>query len=533
MNPTKLLEEVISTLQKYAPILVIHILLFVWLIAKVIDPAALPDGITIWASVESQINFTLKAIGLKFELWYVLVALLIAYLAIFRWVRSLVSRIPILRIRYITHYEPDLLADAANVLRLKPDIWKASSSLDELVEKYNKELRETNRPHPYQWQFDKESTWVRYYNTLLVALCGMFVWAIEGGTLARSNSDVWFLIFIIGFICIVVRWNSQRVILYGQNQLGYWALREYQRQAGEDSDDPLRWERRQLLEKLMVYWADARRHPTWLIMSLLDHLPEKLARKFRSELTKRLRMPHYYIGDDWDILASHAMKYQDEKYIPPTALRVDRFINKFSGLLECTGAGLAMLAPKELGLAPSVDEGGARYSFAERKHGGYHLAVRLSKYDSVSQYELKALSSGERRGFLVEMGEFPIERIAQYDFPDDIRADCYAVCDEEFDVKNWPSGNEPDGKVFGNIKLSNQLSLKPGSSYLMRSVSHRGTEAVVAFQCFQIADSEKILFAWKILNVFVQEEKPPEIHPWWQPQAWKEMWKSNAETQSY
>jgi hypothetical protein len=263
MNPAKLLEDVLSVLHRYAPIIVVHVLLLVWLSAQVLDPGALQDGYTIWDGVRTKINSALMAIGLSLELWYVLTALVIAYLAAFQWVRSIVTRLPFLRVTYITRYEPNLIGYAGQTLQVRPDIWKVSESLRDLVDQYSKELSETNRPHPYQWQFDREATWSRYYGTLLVALGGSLAWAIEGGTLARTTGDVWNLVFLLGLICIVVRWRMRRLIAYGRQQLGFWALREFERRTADDREDPLRWKRGQLLEKQAKFQAAAGKQPAW------------------------------------------------------------------------------------------------------------------------------------------------------------------------------------------------------------------------------------------------------------------------------
>jgi hypothetical protein len=193
--------------------------LLFWISARVLDLSALPHGATIWPILTAQINAALKAIGLSLQLWYVLTALVIAYLAAFEGVRSLLSSLPILRVRYVIRYKPESLAYAAMVLQARPDAWKINERLNDLVDQYGQELKEKNQPHPYQWQFDRERRYISYYGTLLVALGACIAWAASGGAMARSPGAVWRLAGLIALAAVVVRWTSQ-VLDSGESQSG-------------------------------------------------------------------------------------------------------------------------------------------------------------------------------------------------------------------------------------------------------------------------------------------------------------------------
>ena len=99
--------------------------------------------------------------------------------------------------------------------------------------------------HPYQWIFERETTWYRYYAALLVALVAALGWALEGGSLARSVGQVWELLLLLAAICIAMWWKMARNYADRETQLGHWALRELQRHEADKSPDPLSWPRRE------------------------------------------------------------------------------------------------------------------------------------------------------------------------------------------------------------------------------------------------------------------------------------------------
>ena len=173
-------------LSQYAPALVVHVLLFIWISARVLEPGVLPSDETAWELLTTTIDTSLKAVGLNVERWYVIVVLAIGYLTAFQWATSILRNLPLLRLRYYSRYSDDFMAYATEVLRLKPDYNETHRALDDLVDKFSKEIRETGRNHPYQWLLDRGATWDRYYGALLVAFVAALVWALEGGSLSRS-----------------------------------------------------------------------------------------------------------------------------------------------------------------------------------------------------------------------------------------------------------------------------------------------------------------------------------------------------------
>jgi len=492
------------------------LILFIWIGVKIVDPGALPDGNTVWSELGVKINSALNTFGLSLKLWYVIVALVITYLAVFQWARAFVANLPILRLRYARKYDPNLLAHACETLQLRPEVWVVSEALYNLVEKYDNNMRESGRPHPYQWLFDREQLWNRYYGTLIVVLFAVIAWAIEGGTYSRGVGEVWWLVFLLIFIGVFVRWRTEYMYAYGQQQLAFWALREYERERGEREYDPVRGERYRTIEKEAKFNKNVERSPAYFIYSLSHRLPERVGRWVRD----RVNLPYWSLAIDWDILASNGMRLVDETYVPPSALSIKEYLPQFSGLLECTGAGLCIVVPQSCGLAPSLRSGGSRYSFASRNHDGHLLAFRLYGNSDVSNYELVTSSSAEYRSMLIEVGPHPIELLAQRSFPNDKHIISWLLYNDIKD-ETWASKDKIVKIQDEEIQLSENLPLKPGSSYLHWTKTQNGTRAIVAFQCFLIESSAKILVAWRILDVHFQHEDVPEVPAWWQVKAWK------------
>lgn len=515
MNPAKLLDEIVGTLQRYAPLLIVHVLVLFWLSARVLDPAALPDGI--WVDrLQPRINTALTAIGLSLELWYVLVALVLAYIAVFQWVRSIVAGIPVLRISVALRYTPDLLGHAAQTLRMRPSSREVSDRLNELVDVYTKEYRETNQEHPYQWQFDREATWRRYYGALLVVLISLVVWAVDGAQLARSPSDVWRMAALTALISVAVRVGTIRSTVNGHNQLGYWALREYLRRNPPDRPDPLSWIRYELVMAEAKYAKAMRRSPLILIWSLLDRLPEKPRRRLRNYIRPEI----WRNDEDWDILASHLTTFEDEEHTPPQALRVDEYLDRFAALLECTGAGLCALAPAQSGLAPAVRGGGSGYSFAERRHGDFRLTIRLLRTEADGSCQIFVENYGDEKSIIADIGNHPIELAAQRQFPEDLHG-VYELTSPDFDGQDWPSGSDKFERVAGDVTFSDRLPYRAGSTYLMRARLRNSTQAVIVFQCFDEQGSDRKLIAWRIIDVFQHREDVPDVPAWWNPRGWQ------------
>lgn len=518
MTPTKLLDEIISALAKHGPTLIIHLLLFVWLSVRVLDPAALPSVEAVWVPIADRIDSSLRAVGLSPERWYVLAALTIAYLVTFRWIRNLVTVLPLVRVPFPTWPTPQLLRFAVETLRMRPDLWRVSEAIHKHTERATRELQEPAHPSSYLASYDRVNTWYAYYGTLLLVLAAMAIWLAEGASYARSAARVRELVILISICCLGVRWKTMFELGRRQTALAYWGLNHLPGDANDERADPLTWRRGQLVEEQFHFERAAARHPA-RILDRVSHrwLPEKAAKK----VSARLRHPPWLSPhQDWEILESEASMYRDEQQMPPKALRVDEFAARFEPLLECTGSGLFMLVPSSLGLAPAVRQGGASYCLGMRRHGEYLLPISLQADDTLEQARLYVNSRPEAPSFLIEIGEVPVEQLAQETFPADAEANWSEVAQLEFEPEVWTQIGERQRVLRGSLALEDGADLHPGSSYLLGARTELGTRVSAVFQCFRVVGAPKVLIAWRILKVAAAESAMPEVLPWWRPAAW-------------
>ncbi|HET9440636.1 MAG TPA: hypothetical protein VFO52_10720 [Longimicrobiales bacterium] len=528
MSPTKLLNEVLAALARHGPTLIVHLVLLVWISIRVLDPQSLPSGDAAWTAVTERIDAALRAIGLKAERWTIMAAAGLAYLLAFQWLQVALRTLRPFWVYYRPWFEPALFAYAADVLKAEPgDIWKLKKSIHDLTERRTRELREAGQPLPYQWHDDRISTWQTYYGTVLVLLLGSLAWLIAGSDYARSSGRVAELVLLLALGALALRWKIARELTRHEVEMVNWALRQTEAETGNDTHDPLRWSRSRLVQKEAEFARQIEKHPAYKVNAFTARwLPRRIARK----VVDRLVLPDWwYPHRDWELLESEAMKFADEEVRPPMALRVDPFVPRFEALLECTGAGLFLLAPFSLGLAPSVAAGGSSYCFATRRHGGAVLAISLEAADDFSWAELSVRSHSDAPAFLVEIGEQPIELLAQryFDYRDD--TNWHDFIRPELSPEIWRQLGLREPVQVKNIRVASRVELRPGSSYLLGARTELGARVSIAFQCWRVMDTAKVLVAWRILSLDAIEPVMPEVPVWWKPPSWNRVLKPRTE----
>lgn len=519
MTPSKWLDEASAALSRYAPTALVHLLLVIWINARVLKPGVLPSGESIWGIVSALIDNAQHAINLDVARWYVLVFVAVGYLTFFQWIAAFVISLPLLRVVRYPARDPELLAHACNVLRLKPDLWSAQEELASLVDQYSAQARDTNTIAPgYRWLFETQTTWFSYYKSLAVALVGCVIWLISGAVFARSSGVVWELFFLLVASCQAVRWRMRRDDRKKELNLGHWALREYTRRHDVSRIDALQAKRRELVHRELAIWNAQQRHPAFIVTSIARILPRKYEKKIRS----KIRFPASWPNDDWAIVSSASSRYGQDEPEVPSALGTQAFRERFSALLECNGAGLCIVAPRDLALAPSV-AGGAGFDFATRSHAGWELRFNLRGSERLDGSLIDLVDFDRQRSFIVLVGAHPIERLAQGDFPSDGRH-WHQLLPPYKDEAIWRPKDSYRPWPYAEFSLATSASLELGSSYLYGARTRSGTEAVVAFQCFRVGDSERLLVAFRVLDVRTfADDHPPRITPWWQLRAWKEL----------
>jgi hypothetical protein len=186
------------------------------------------------------------------------------------------------------------------------------------------------------------------------------------------------------------------------------------------------------------------------------------------------------------------LKQKENEFLAPSPEDVARFAN----LLRQPDTGLARLMPRErYSEKLMVREGGAYYSF-----------TRLSNsYDSDPQigFEQGRLSTGfagANLGFLVELGDIPIEEVGLA-HPAVRYLAAFAAPTVE------PEAREQQRKTSGGFSIADHICRSSqrasvGRTYLLRSVSYATSDVLVAFSVARQDTDGSLILVWKKLKQF-------------------------------
>ncbi len=522
MSPIKLVDEVIAIIRKYLPIMVVHFAFIAILNIYIIDPKFISGELSIWDNWKTRFDSALAWADLTLELWYVLTFLLIAYLLIIQGLIAIILKLPVIRLRYRRFSNKTLIRKACKVLKTEPELSAIHQRLSDLVYDYRQEFLETNQTPPYKSLEDEQVVWLQSYGTLVLFLLVVGLWLFQGARYSISSISLLYLFFFLLAMTFIARFRWKKALQKTDIVVSYMALWEYEKQSPPSSNDLLQSEKVRFVLDQMDMMRARRRNPGWLLMTALKKIRyRKMWRITKMAIPRWMKIVH---GPDWNLLTSLRTKYAQEEYTPPIALRADEFEGQFTSLLECTGAGLFLLVPKGSGLAPAVEKGGSSYCFAERRHGGHTIPISLT-----SRWDQPHLSGSYTNSFLLEIGPYPIEKIAEREFGP--FSDALAITKPDLDEGTWPmvletrywpqqspeaSNDQPD------MQYGIELPLNFGSTYLLRSEDVFRNKSVVAFQCYSVEGTSKVLVAWKFIWSFHDDEKEVSI-PWWRFSAWKEL----------
>lgn len=514
----KVIDEIMSLARRYAPTLIAHLVLFVWLSLFVIDGTRLPDTASIWKALSSNIDLILKAVGLSIERWYVIVGLLLAYVTVFEWLRNVVRSIPLLRLSYRIPRDPDLLGWACDVFRLEPDPGKIERTLRRQVDRAIEQARQSNRRPPYQHLEDQRAFMSGWYGTMLILLLGVLTWALYGASYARAPGKVWLTVAMLAGGASGLRWYIERLNIRWSKGMHAWVVSQHDQEMGDKDPDPLRFARRNALTRRLREESSLIQTPAFLIFGALNRLP----RRWSEPLKQRISFPDRSDGQEWPLAAASQARQGDPAAPPPAALAPEPFLKTFGSLLERRGTGLAVLAPRRLGLAVAADDS-ATYAFDKRRHEGGLFGVSLvgEGLDDEHQPPRLEVVSGWFKGFITCIGEHPIERLIAGGFPFEPGKDWFSLSHGTTDGGQWLGAGSMDVATVDGIEVARRAPLRFGASYLIGVRTGSGAKAHAVVQAFRVQESQKVLIAWCILDVDLPEVAQSPALPWWRPAAWR------------
>ena len=517
MNPLKFLSEVQTILERYGPIIMVHFFVIAWLVLRVLIPDILGEISSVWQESYPQVSKSLEGIGIKVAAWYVIVAALIGYLITFDWVGRLLRAAPILEIIYYTKYDRNLIKQAAMALDSPPNRHDISSKLRNFSDTQVEEYIDSKGNHPQQYYNDKRDKWSRYYAAILTTILLTIIWIWYDAPFSRSSDRVWEFLIILLIGSIVIRRYIKRLFAEGQNQTAWWALRNFARENVKQFERGSRILSHRIFSDLLDRQFDVAYHPSSLIMQLSIRLPEAM-RKWVWEHTWR---PETFADRTWEAMKSEHLSFSDDAYSPPASLSTKAYEKRFSALLECTGSGLTLLTHRESGTAPVASGAGSSFCFILRKHGYGPATIELSAKEDGTDWKINFRSF--KKGYLVHLGKFPIERLVQEDVPNNLPMGIYDVLSGRVMPDNM--GGKYRHKthlMHEKVQLSTSMSVEFGSSYFLCSQLESGTICRVVFQCFAVEDPNKLLIAWYLKVRPPDEDINKKILPFWKLNAWKE-----------
>ena len=197
------------------------------------------------------------------------------------------------------------------------------------------------------------------------------------------------------------------------------------------------------------------------------------------------------IGKEIEALREQ-LKQKEIEFLAPSAQ--DRVM--FAEILRQPDTGLARLMPREQYREKlSVREGGAFYSF-----------TRLSNsYDSDSQIgfergTLRTGFAGASFGFLVELGDTPIEKV-DIDHPAVKYLAAFVAPTVEPDAREQQrkTGN---GFTIADRTYRSSQTASVGRTYVLRSVSYDSSDVLVGFCVVRQDTDGSLILLWKKLKQF-------------------------------
>jgi hypothetical protein len=483
-----------------------------------LPPGKLVDIGKLWKSVKDAIDSTSNEMGIKVERGYVIFGLLYLGLIAIEWISSLLMRLPglplITRFRICDIYTA---YQAGRVLGAENNFWEIEDRLRVLLEKYRQAFIDQKERSPFEWLADRAMLWSRYYGLALLVTAALLTWWAFGSIDPRESRRIIHLIFATIAFAALARWRHL-TLRYRKNTWECSAALRACESEQQRRDEGFKKEeaRGKAFASFWEHRCACSKHPAEIIRRLSDRLQMPLLKVF----IKRLNYPQYWEPSDWRLFASSNMRCVDEDPIKFSALRTKDFEGRFASLLECHGSGICILANEDLGIAPATSSRGAAYCIGSRSHNGSTLRLQLSRYGHQGFGDFHIQSTPNHDAYLIDLGLFPIERVAQFELPHALGLPYRNTPLKTYkaDLLKWAETSES--------QISATAEAYPGHSYLWLSEFSDTVDVIVGFQCFAIEGRDGcLLILYRILQVEGVASSAPPVSPWWRPVAWASLLK--------
>ena len=166
--------------------------------------------------------------------------------------------------------------------------------------------------------------------------------------------------------------------------------------------------------------------------------------------------------------------------------------------LAQTGTGLVRLLPREKWDSKLSTRGdGAYYSFTNRMHE-YGLSTDIS----LQQEQLSVGFAGANFGFMVSLGDMPIENVSEESEAVQFMASFQppsAEAEARVSHKQFAWG---EGHQAGQWTYKSRLPVVVGQTYALRSVNYGGSDVLVALRVVRKDADGSVVLLWKMLKKY-------------------------------
>lgn len=168
----------------------------------------------------------------------------------------------------------------------------------------------------------------------------------------------------------------------------------------------------------------------------------------------------------------------------------------FAGFLRQPDTGLIRLLPREkYEKILTTRGGGAYYSFTRLTHEyGYGSDIQLE------QGQFGVGFAGYDFGFFSMLGDVPLESVNLQHASAQFLAD-YTPPATEPDIRNQQRQSQT-GVRAGNFTYSRSAAAMANTTYILRSISYRGSDVLVALRVVRADSDGSMVVLWKMLKKF-------------------------------